>query len=40
VVILDAMRAEENIYLHLNTDVHEVEVTANDGTRRINPVTG
>jgi len=40
VVILDTMRAEANIYLHLNTDVQEVEVTANDGAQRINPVTG
>jgi hypothetical protein len=40
VVILDAMSAEANICLYLNTDVQEVEVTANDGTQRINPVTG
>ena len=39
-VILDAVRAEPNIRLYLNTDVHEVESADNDGTQRINSVTG
>lgn len=31
-VVLDAVRAEPNIHLHLNTDVHDVETSTDGGT--------
>lgn len=39
-VLLEAVRAEENITLLLNTDVHEVEADGDEGERIIRSVTG
>ncbi|REJ06467.1 FAD-dependent oxidoreductase [Microbacterium bovistercoris] len=39
-VVLDAVRAEENISLFLNTDVREVAATGPEGDRTIETVTG
>ncbi|PQP80777.1 pyridine nucleotide-disulfide oxidoreductase [Paenibacillus sp. PCH8] len=39
-VILEAVRAELNISLYLNTDVHEVEATGDGTERTITSVTG
>lgn len=39
-VILEAVRAESNISLYLNTDVHEVEATGDGEERMITSVTG
>jgi len=39
-VVLDAVRAEENIRLFLNTDVRDVEATGPESARRITSVTG
>ncbi|MFJ2953538.1 FAD-dependent oxidoreductase [Streptomyces sp. NPDC087270] len=39
-VVLDAVRAEPNITLHLNTDVREVDAEGPDDARRITAVTG
>ncbi|WP_259363473.1 FAD-dependent oxidoreductase [Microbacterium esteraromaticum] len=39
-VVLEAVRAEENITLFLNTDVHEVEASGSPEQRRIDSVTG
>lgn len=39
-VVLEAVRAEPNIRLFLNTDVHEVEATGSADERRIHAVTG
>lgn len=39
-VVLDAVRAEPNISLYLNTDVRDVAATGPEGARRIESVTG
>lgn len=39
-VVLDAVRAEPNISLYLNTDVRDVVATGPEGARRIESVTG
>lgn len=39
-VVLEAIKAESNITLYLNTDVHEVEAEGNETDRRITSVTG
>ncbi|GAA1361595.1 FAD-dependent oxidoreductase [Streptomyces beijiangensis] len=39
-VVLDAVRAEPNLTLYLNTDVREVEAEGPDDMRRITAVTG
>ncbi|MCW2166158.1 FAD dependent oxidoreductase [Microbacterium hydrothermale] len=39
-VVLDAVRAEPNISLHLNTDVRDVVASGPEGARRIESVTG
>ncbi|MCR8631627.1 FAD-dependent oxidoreductase [Paenibacillus radicis (ex Xue et al. 2023)] len=39
-VVLEAVRAEPNIQLFLNTDVHEVEASGSKDDRRIEAVTG
>ncbi|MDF2992789.1 MAG: hypothetical protein K0S37_3303 [Microbacterium sp.] len=39
-VVLDAVRAERNITLLLNTDVREVVATGPEGARRVESVTG
>ncbi|MDF2960448.1 MAG: pyridine nucleotide-disulfide oxidoreductase [Paenibacillus sp.] len=39
-VVLETVRAEPNIQLFLNTDVHEVEATGGEDDRRIESVTG
>ncbi|WP_409344078.1 FAD-dependent oxidoreductase [Paenibacillus sp. MBLB4367] len=39
-VILEAVRAESNIKLYLNTDVHEVEADGDEQERKIRSVTG
>jgi hypothetical protein len=39
-VVLEAVKAEPNIQLFLNTDVHEVEADGDDGQRTIQSVTG
>ncbi|WP_284642329.1 FAD-dependent oxidoreductase [Paenibacillus silviterrae] len=39
-VVLEAVRAEKNIQLFLNTDVHEVEAEGDEDDRRILSVTG
>lgn len=39
-IILEAVRAESNIRLYLNTDVHEVEATGDGEERMITSVTG
>ncbi|MDR6724429.1 hypothetical protein J2W91_002897 [Paenibacillus amylolyticus] len=39
-IILEAVRAESNIRLYLNTDVHEVEATGDGDGRMITSVTG
>ncbi|MEU6608508.1 FAD-dependent oxidoreductase [Streptomyces shenzhenensis] len=39
-VVLDAVRAEPNLTLHLNTDVREVEAHGPDDARTITAVTG
>ncbi|WNR43268.1 FAD-dependent oxidoreductase [Paenibacillus roseipurpureus] len=39
-VVLEAVRAERNIALYLNTDVHEVEADGDENTRVIRSVTG
>lgn len=39
-VVLDAVRAEPNISLHLNTDVRSVETADADGDRTVSSVTG
>ncbi|MFC3770318.1 FAD-dependent oxidoreductase [Paenibacillus sp. GCM10012303] len=39
-VVLETVKAEPNIQLFLNTDVHEVEATGPEGDRRITSVTG
>ncbi|RXZ84109.1 FAD-dependent oxidoreductase [Paenibacillaceae bacterium] len=39
-VVLETVRAEPNIQLFLNTDVHEVEATGEEEDRKIHSVTG
>ncbi|MCQ6561131.1 FAD-dependent oxidoreductase [Paenibacillus mendelii] len=39
-VVLETVRAEKNITLFLNTDVHEVEADGEEASRRIRSVTG
>jgi len=39
-VVLDLVRAEPNVHLHLNTDVRTVTTTGDDGATRITSVTG
>lgn len=39
-IILEAVKAEKNIQLFLNTDVHEVEATGTEEQRQIQSVTG
>ncbi|SDQ21898.1 FAD dependent oxidoreductase [Curtobacterium sp. UNCCL20] len=39
-VVLDLVRAEPNVHLHLNTDVRTVTTTDGDGPTRITSVTG
>jgi len=39
-IILEAVKAEINIELFLNTDVHEVEATGSEENRQIHAVTG
>ncbi|OME87318.1 pyridine nucleotide-disulfide oxidoreductase [Paenibacillus sp. FSL A5-0031] len=39
-IVLEAVKAEKNIELFLNTDVHEVEATGSEVDRQIHSVTG
>ncbi|OBZ07781.1 FAD-dependent oxidoreductase [Bacillus sp. FJAT-26390] len=39
-IVLEAVKAEKNIELFLNTDVHEVEATGSEADRHIHSVTG
>jgi len=39
-VVLDLVRAEPNVHLHLNTDVRTVTTSDDDGAHRITSVTG